>query len=65
MPRTLEIIKTNGCDVNESWLLWKESFENVCNKHAPLRKVRVQIRFHPWITPELLNLMYERDNLKS
>ena len=27
MPRTLDIIKTNDCDVSESWLLWKESFE--------------------------------------
>ena len=56
MPRTLEIIKTNNCDANESWLLWKESFGNVCNKHSPLRKVRVKTRFNPWVTPELLKL---------
>ena len=46
------------------WRVWKTTFNNVVEMHAPLRTRRVRLSKSPWITPELKRHMYERDILK-
>ena len=48
-------------DVGELWTSWKSKVLDVSNKHAPLRKCRLKNRRNPWITAEIVKLMYERD----
>ena len=47
------------------WLAFKESFFKICNLHAPVQTRRLKKRNNPWITPEIVKLMYERDYLKK
>ena len=47
--------------VESAWSLWKDGFTETCNSHAPLRTMRVKNRHNPWITPDIVKLMYERD----
>ena len=49
---------------SSKWLVWKNSFLRIVEKHAPSRKARVRRRGSPWITSELKKQMYERDILK-
>ena len=37
------------------------SFQEICNKHAPIKSLRVKNRHNPWITKDIVNVMYERD----
>ncbi len=46
------------------WRVWKTTFNNVVEMHAPLRTRRVRLSTSPWITPELKRHMHERDILK-
>ena len=43
---------------------WKKLFQDILDKHAPLRKARVRRRGSPWITSELKKQMHEKDILK-
>ena len=47
------------------WISWRTGFLNICDKHAPIKAVRVKDRYCPWITPEIVKLMYGGDYLKS
>ncbi len=49
---------------NDMWRVWKTTFNNVVEMHAPLRTRRVRLSKSPWITPELKRHMHERDILK-
>ena len=49
---------------NDMWLVWKTTFNNVVEMHAPCRTRRVRLSKSPWITPELKRHMHERDILK-
>ena len=44
-----------------AWTLWKQSFTEICNVHAPLKTTRVKNRQNPWITTDIVKIMYERD----
>ena len=48
-------------DINASWEEWKCKFLTICDKHAPIRKMRVKNKNTPWIDNEVLDKMYERD----
>ena len=50
-------------NVNEAWNSWKTEYLRICDKHAPIRVCRLKDRFNPWITKEILQLMYRRDYL--
>ena len=52
-------------DPNSAWLVWKDLFLSVSDKHAPLRRKRVQDKQAPWLTAELKKMMFERDRLKK
>ena len=50
---------------NCAWQIWKSTFQNISDAHAPVRKRKIRINHSPWLTPELKKLMFERDNLKK
>ena len=50
-------------NVDIGWSNWKSDFIKISDKHAPLRNVRVKERYNPWITSDIINLMYKRDYL--
>ena len=54
----------NYDDPNNMWHVWKDTFNNVAERHAPLQTKRVRVSKSPWITPELKQCMHERDVLK-
>ena len=55
-------IETSSDDI---WLDWVNAFLKICNKHAPIKNIRVkQSRYSPWITPDILTLIHKRDYLK-
>ena len=43
------------------WNEWKSEFLRVSDKHAPIKECRLKNRCNPWITKELIQLMYKRD----
>ena len=47
-----------------AWEVWKHSFLAVANLHAPVKKKRVKNSKAPWLTPEIKQLMWERDRTK-
>ena len=49
-------------NINTFWNYFKEEFLAVCNKHAPLRTRRLKSRYCPWISPDIVKLMYTRDH---
>jgi hypothetical protein len=63
-----EVNSLNLCDfdsLHDRWLAWKNTFIGVCNKHAPTKTCRVRTRHNPWITHEVIKLMYKRDYLHN
>ena len=50
-------------DVEESWKHWKRQLTEICNKHAPFAEKRIKARKCPWITPDIVKLMYRRDSI--
>ena len=49
-------------DINDSVNTWCKEFSNIADKHAPIKTRRVKCTSKsPWITPELTELMRERD----
>ena len=50
-------------DVEESWKHWKQQGTEICNKHAPFVEKRLNARQYPWITPDIVKLMYRRDSI--
>ena len=49
---------------NQMWHVWKTMFNDVVERHAPLRKKRVRSSNSPWITADLKERMRQRDILK-
>ncbi|CAB4026735.1 Hypothetical predicted protein [Paramuricea clavata] len=45
----LEIFKGNW------WLVWKENFTKICDKHAPIKRRKVRKQSNPWITEQLFH----------
>ena len=54
----------NLSNPNDIWSEWKNSFLEIVDKHAPLRKLRVRGRSSRWIASELKKQMHEKDILK-
>ena len=50
---------------NEMWQNWVTKFMSIINKHAPLKKKRLGKKKSPWITPEVISKMRQRDSLKK
>ncbi len=43
------------------WNKWKDEYLNICNRHAPFKEIWVKDRYNPWITSDIIKLMYKRD----
>ena len=52
-------------DLDTKWNAFKHKFIQVSNKHAPIHVRRLKIRNNPWITKEIVKLMYQRDFCKD
>ena len=48
-------------DVNHEWTRWKTEFLRICDKHAPIKVSRVRSRHNPWMTHDIIKLIYKRD----
>ena len=45
-------------DVESGWNRWKNTFIEICNRHAPVVSLRVRGINTPWVTPEFVRLSY-------
>ena len=53
----------NGSQDNDdiSWERWKLAHTDICDRHAPMTSLRLKKRSNPWMTHDIIKLMYERD----
>jgi hypothetical protein len=59
-----DFLNKNYSDTMEMyWSLWKQTFIDISNKHAPFQSKRMKDRCNKWITPDLVKLMNNRDFL--
>ena len=58
-------IKNYTSDANEMWALWKKLFLDILNKHAPVMNFKIKGKNMPYITPDLKQMIRERDYLKA
>ena len=49
--------------IDKCWELWKNNFIKISDKHAPFTIRRLKNRVNPWITREIIKLIYEREYL--
>lgn len=52
-------------DPNLCWIIWKSTFYEVLNRHAPIRHRRLKSNTIPWITPIIKQLIRARDYHKK
>ena len=51
---------------NNLWLIWKNTFLNIVNKHAPLKKRRVTSKRLPWLNyRDLITKKRQKESLKK
>ena len=50
-------------DLNEAWSIFKAEFLDISNSNAHLQKFTVKPKSNPWISTEILKLIYTRDHL--
>ena len=53
----------NFTHIDEAWISWKNCFDIISNRHAPIKKSRLKKRSSRWINGEILKLIYKRDYL--
>ena len=51
----------NGRHGEIKWEDWKNAFLSLSNKHAPIKTARLKVRSNPWMTSDIVKLMYKRD----
>ena len=49
---------------NEMWLVWKEHYAKICDKHAPIKRRKIRNKSNPWITEQLLHEKRHKNYLK-
>jgi hypothetical protein len=47
------------------WLVWKENFSKICDKHAPIKRRKIRNKSNPWITEQLLHEKRHKNYLKQ
>ena len=60
-----EVLYGSLYDQDVSWDEWKVKFNEICNKHAPIKLARLKKRSNPWIIPDVVKLMYKRDHVHA
>ena len=58
-------IKYISSDANEMWNLWKRSFQDILNKHAPITNIQIKGSKIPYVTSELKAMIRQRDYLRD
>lgn len=48
-------------DVESAWIFFRDSFLQVINRHAPLKRFRVKGRDNPWFSSELGDILHDRN----
>ena len=54
----------NTNNPNAMWNSWKGKFQEIVNKHAPLKRSRTRYKKSPWMNDEIIKLIRKRDALK-
>ncbi len=60
----LKSVKGNYSDDESLWATRRDEFIKICDNHAPLKTIRVKDRYCPWMSSDIVKLMYKRDFLK-
>ena len=62
-----DIVDTDWDEINldSKWNSFKSKFIEVSNKHAPIQTRRLKTRNNPWVTKDIVQLMYQRDYCKE
>ena len=63
MPNINAKIPNSQLSVDEAWSLWRKTFDEISQVHAPMKIIRVRNRHNPWMSPVILYLMYKRDHI--
>lgn len=50
-------------NVNALWSIIEDKIQTMADKHCPFKEFRERIELKPWITPDLLELLKNRDSL--
>ena len=51
LTKDLDVSLVTSSD--DIWLDWVNAFLEICNKHAPIKNIRVKkSRYSPWMTPD-------------
>ena len=48
-----------------SWEKWKLAYTDVCDKHYPMKSLRLKKRSNRWMTHNIIKLMYECDHVHA
>ena len=56
-----DILNSSQDNDDISWERWKLAYTDICDRHAPMKSLRLKKRSNPWMTHDIMNLMYERD----
>ena len=48
-----------------SWERWKLSYTDICDKHVPIKSLRLKKRPNPWMTHDIIKTIYERDHVHA
>ena len=54
-------IVTRFSDVNSAWAAWFDMFNEVCNKHAPIREKKIRGYLPEWVTSDFLKLTKDKE----
>ena len=46
---------------SDAWRDWSNAFNTVVNKHVKIKEIRVKEWSNPWMTNDILALIYKRD----
>ena len=53
-------------DGETSWQQWKLAYTEICDKHAPMKSLRLRKkRSNLWITHDIIKFMYQHDNVHA
>ena len=52
-------------DPNKAWHFWKETFLEIADFHAPIRRKKIKSEYKQWLTNEIRSMSYHRDYLEK
>ena len=58
-----DMFNDSACEKDISLDKSNLNFTEICNKNNPIKVARLKKRWNPWVTPDVVKLMYERDHV--